>query len=692
MKQQKGQGLPKKDFTSFDVSIAVQELKDTVANSRVNNIYQLNDKTLQLKLHKTGKPQLLLNIEAGKRLHLTAYALEKPQSPPAFCMALRKYLRNAWLLTVDQQEFERIAIVTFNTKRGKMSLVSEIFGEGNIILTGVNGKILQALHYKRMRDRNIIRGELYKFPPTSGINPLKITLEEFVKKLEETANVESVKALARSLGLGGVYAEEILLRAGVEKSKLCASLTEEEIKAIFESLQNLVAKVSTFTIEPQIVLDEKGEFLDAVPFKLKRYETCKIQPYSSFNEALDEFYLRVTANEKAVEATSGTNKLQREVNKIKRVVAEQEQALKEDEEKAEEDRQIGDYIYAHSTEIQFLLDKFNKAKLEGTNWDKMISETQTAKANCKTAEALFKSFDKRNLAIYLCGENLCFSVDLRMTIFENAAKFYERGKKAKQKAAGAVAALEESRRKLKEFEDRIEEAEAEKLTKPAEMMEDLVKRKVESKEWFEKFRSFVSSEDFLVVAGKDAVSNEVLVKKHAEKDEPVFHADIAGAPFVVVKSGDKVVGEQTLREAGEFAAAFSRAWREGMGAVDVYWVTPDQLSKTGPSGEYVPHGAFAVIGKRNWMRSVPLKVAVGVIDENGQRRFINGPVEAVKAKAKVYVVVIPGDFMGKEILKRTLHSLAVKLPKLQREKVAKASVERIRDFIPYTKGSIIEES
>jgi hypothetical protein len=222
-----------------------------------------------------------------------------------------------------------------------------------------------------------------------------------------------------------------------------------------------------------------------------------------------------------------------------------------------------------------------------------------------------------------------------------------------------------------------------------EVMEELVKRKLKRKEWYEKFRWFRSSDGFLVVAGKDAVSNEVLVKKYAGQDDAVFHADVTGAPFVVVKTEGKATSEQALREAGEFAAAFSRAWREGAGSADVYWVKPSQLSKSGPSGEYVPHGAFAVSGKRNWMRSMSLKLAIGVVG-NGKASFIGGPVEAVKAKTKAYVTIMPGDLAGKEFLQQILQALMVKLPKEQREKAGKTAIEQVREFVPYTKGTLIK--
>jgi len=257
---------------------------------------------------------------------------------------------------------------------------------------------------------------------------------------------------------------------------------------------------------------------------------------------------------------------------------------------------------------------------------------------------------------------------------------------------GAKAALDETRKKLVEVEAKIKKAETLEHVKPAEAAEELVKRKIKRKEWFEKFRWFVSSDGFLVVAGKDAVSNEVLIKKYTTADDIIFHADIIGAPFVVVKTEGKEPSEQCLREAGEFAAAFSRGWREGFASADVYWVKPDQLSKGGSSGEYVPHGAFVVSGKRNWLRGVSLRVAVGVvIKENGETSFVGGPVDSVKAKAKTFAIVVLGDQSGKELFKRILRVLAAKMPKELREKVLKASVEEIREFIPYNKGKVLEE-
>ena len=684
--------MRKKEFSSFDIAAAIKELKPTLADSRVNNIYQLDEKTVIFKLHKTDLPPLRLVIEAGRRIHATSYAEENPAEPPAFCMALRKYLRGAWVAGIDQYEFERIVTVSFRTKTGLLKLVVELFGEGNIILTNEQNVIIHALAFKKMRDRDILHNVILELPPSSSKNPFKVTQSELEEAFKNAGETEVVRAIARFLGVGGVYAEEILLRANVDKTKHCSALTSGEVEGIFGALQILLAAVSGGNLEASIVLGEDGDFLDVVPIKLKRYEGCKTQVYNSFNQALDEFYLRVITAEKAF-ASVEVDKLKKEAERLRRVVAEQEKSINEDEAKAERDKLVGDTIYAHFNELQTFQEQLLKANNQGHDWNTIITTVLAAKKTGKPPAAYVESFDGKNLALNLSVDDFHFSFNLRDSLFDNANRYYERGKRAKEKSQGALSALQDSKRKLAKIDRELAEAEELKSLKPAELMEALSKRKVamENKEWYEKFRWYISSDGFLVVAGKDTVSNEVLIKKYTTQEDVVFHAEITGSPFVVIKSEGKPVSEQALREAGEFAASFSRAWRENLGTADVYWVKVDQLSKSGPSGESVPHGAFFVVGKRNWMRNTPLRVAVGII-VGEETSFVGGPVDAVKAKTKAYVVIVPGDSNGKELLKQILKSLMLKLSKEQREKAGKTSIEQVREFVPYTKGTINQKA
>ncbi|NWG11772.1 fibronectin-binding domain-containing protein [Candidatus Bathyarchaeota archaeon] len=686
--------MQKKEFTSFDVAAIVRELKETTMDSRVSNIYQSDSKTLIFKLHKPDKPTFGLVMEAGKRLHLTAYTVEKPAVPPAFCMALRKYLRNGYLTNIEQPEFERIVVFLFKTKMGILRLILELFGDGNFILVSEKCEILQALIYKRMRDRNILREEKFVFAPSSGKNPYNVSGAELQDGLRSFGDVEVVRALARFLSIGGIHAEEVLLRAGIDKTKSCNTLTTADFDAIFDSLHSLLSQASKDKLEPSIVLDESGKFIDVVPFKLKRYEGFPLKPLASFSEALDEFYVRVSAVEKAKAVTSvKVEELKREAERLKRIIVDQEKTLVDAEAKADRDRRIGDVIYAHVGELQELLDRFLNAKRNGKSWGQIVSEVLTEKKASVKPSMFFESFDAKSLIVEVRLDDLRFGLDFERSLYDSAGEFYIRGKRARQKLEGAKTALEETRKKLAEVEAKMRAAEALEHAAPTEVMEEVTKRKIKHKEWFERFRWFVSSDDFLVVAGKDAVSNEVLVKKHTEPNDIVFHADVVGAPFVVVKTEGKEPTEQCLREAGEFAAAFSRGWREGFGSVDVYWIKPDQLSKSGPSGEYVPHGGFVVSGKRNWIRNVPLRVAIGVAvnAEEGVIRIGGGPVDSVKTKTNVYVVVVPGDQNSKELLKQVLRMLVAKIPKEQRETILKASTEQIREFIPYNKGRAIQE-
>jgi predicted ribosome quality control (RQC) complex YloA/Tae2 family protein len=681
--------LHKKEFTSFDVAAVVRELRENILDSRVNNIYQVDAKTLIFKLHKAENPAFQLLLEAGRRLHLTSYAAEKPQVPPAFCMALRKYLRNGWLVNVEQYEFERVVVFHFKTKNGRVRLILELFGDGNIILVGENDKILQALVYKRMRDRNIVRGETFLFAPSSGQNPFKVSYEELRNGLKSFGDVEVVRSIARFLSIGGLYAEEVLLKAGVDKAKHCKELNNEEVNAIYSNLQNLLSQVTSGRLEPSVVLDEESSFFDVTPFRLKRYESLKHKPYKSFNEALDDFYAKVTAVEKTTVSLK-IEELNHEAERLRRVIESQEKALAEAEAKAEYYRRIGDAIYAHANELQALLERFMADKKAGKSWNNIISEVLAEKKAGLTPSVFFEFFNTHNLTVNVCIDGLKFGLNLRGKVFEDAGRFYEQSKRARQKAEGAKAALEETRRKLVEVEAKIKEIQALEKARPTEALEKLERQKIKRKEWFEKFRWFRSSDGFLVVAGKDAVSNEVLIKKHTEDHDIVFHADIAGAPFVVVKTEGKEPTQQCLQETAEFAAAYSRGWREGFGTVDVYWVGPEQISKKSPSGEYIPRGAFMITGKRNWIRNVPLRIAIGVVvKENGEISFIGGPVEAVKAKTNTYVTVMPGNQSGKELFKRILAILAEKAPKENREKILKASVEEIRDFVPYAMGRVL---
>ncbi|MBU0459323.1 MAG: DUF814 domain-containing protein, partial [Nanoarchaeota archaeon] len=220
------------------------------------------------------------------------------------------------------------------------------------------------------------------------------------------------------------------------------------------------------------------------------------------------------------------------------------------------------------------------------------------------------------------------NIDLTKTVEENAGTYFNLAKKAKKKLKGAKEALEKTKQeleKLKQQEDKFQIEEEKKQQKKE------VKR-----EWYEKFHWFFSSEDFLCIGGKDATSNEIVIKKHTDKEDLVLHTDMAGSPFFVIKNGQEA-SEKTIEEAAQAVAVYSRAWKLGHATADVFYVKPDQVSKEAQAGEALAKGSFMVRGKTNYLHP-KLEYAIGLINE----QIIGGPLAAIKKRTDKYVVVISG--------------------------------------------------
>jgi len=219
-------------------------------------------------------------------------------------------------------------------------------------------------------------------------------------------------------------------------------------------------------------------------------------------------------------------------------------------------------------------------------------------------------------------------IDLQKSVENNAAVYYELTKKAKKKLAGARQALIESKKKLSELQKHEE-----KFWEEAAAKQKKVERK---KEWYEKFHWFISSEDFLCIGGKDATSNEIIIKKHLEKDDLVFHTEAPGSPFFLIKNGI-TCGEKTILETAQAVGIYSKSWKYGHTSSDVFWVKPEQVSKEAQSGEFISKGSFMVYGKKNQL-SVKMECGIGLVES----QILGGPLEAIKHKTKNFVVIVPG--------------------------------------------------
>jgi len=658
-------------MNAFDIAAVTSELSDLIKGSRIGKIYQINRNILLLKLRDPNGEIRYLLIEAGRRIHVTKYDFEKPKMPPNFCMALRKYLENGVIEDVVQYDFERIVELIIRRGGRIYRLITELFAEGNIILVGSDNKILHALNYRKMRDRNIIRGEDFKYPPPRGKDLRHVTLKD-IQRIKDFGKIEVVRALTRVLGVGGLYAEEILLRSSIDKNKPCLLLTDEDLTALLNGVREITSQIGSW--KPCLYVDEAGEFIDVTPFPLKRYSGFSMIKVESFNEALDEYYAKVGLKSEI----KGVEKIvEREIANLTRILREQEERLRELSEKSRIYRQMGEKIFAHLHEIDFLINRVMDEKRSGKNWEEIFKSMLKDKAI--TPSIRFLSINPKNLTLQVSVDGQFLDLNLRLSAQQNAAKYYERAKKMEEKIKGLEKAMEETKRKILE-----KRAEAEKKADAAKLPL-MVRRK---KEWYEKFRWFFSSEGFLVIGGRDAGTNEVIIKKYMEPRDIVLHADIPGSPFTVIKTQGKTPSEKTLREAAQFTASYSRAWKENLRAIDVYWIKPEQVSKKPPSGEYLPRGSFMIYGTKNYIRGVPLEVAIGVKREGDLFKVIGGPPEAVSKQTRLYVKIVPGKEPSGRLAKNIRFILANMAPLEDQDKILRIAIEDIQAFIPSGRGSI----
>jgi len=662
----------KRELSSFDIMVLLQELKELIISSLIDNIYQINENTLLLKLHKKGEPPLWMVLEAGKRFNLTAYSFEKPKKPTQFCMALRKYLRGGKIKSVEQHEFERILKFSIENRSEIFYLICEFFRNGNIILTDSEFKILHALHYRRMRDRDVIRGEKLVFPPSSGLNPLKIDLEK-LREIRNLSDFQIVRALTKFLSIGGLYAEEILNIAGIDKKTRVKNLSEKDLQKIYEAIQHLIESAER-EVKPQIIIDEEGEPIDVVPFELTKYRDFKKVRLKRFNEAIDKFYTEYYVKGLTERVSE---KVEKEIAKYEAILREQVESERSIQEEIERFRRIGDTIYSHLNELTHLKRVIEDGRDKGLKLDEIEYILNSEKKAGKTPYVYFEGLnpEKREMKIALHGET--FQISIFDSIYKDAERYYERAKTLERKLEGLKKAIQEMEERIRKLRERGE----------IEKRESLKVKPIRKRKWYEKFRWFYSSDGFLVIGGRDATTNDMLIKKYMESRDIVFHAEVAGAPFVLIKTQGEKPPPETLREAAIFAASYSKAWREGLSSVDVYWVKPDQISWSPPPGQYLRRGSFIIKGERNYMRDVPLRIAIGVV-KNEELQVIGGPKEAVSKKALCFVEIKPGRIKSGSLAKK----IREKLSKLTEPEVAKSimevPIEEIQRFIPPGGGEL----
>jgi predicted ribosome quality control (RQC) complex YloA/Tae2 family protein len=418
-------------------------------------------------------------------------------------------------------------------------------------------------------------------------------------------DIEVVKWLGKSTSLPRKYVEEILFQSG-NNTKFANQLSNKDIEIIYEKTKEITDKVlDEKNHEPSIIIDKMGVAIDASPISMSKEANAK--KVETYMDAIDQ----VLSNEiLSIGRSLKTEEADRKILELEHDLEEQNKAKMSVISKSKSLRSVAhELMKLSSFGIQDMNDNSVKTLLE-KNDSKIVSE---------------------NGLTYL--DLLNERVKLESSIPKFSSQLFSRAKELERGAGNIDKASEELRSRIEKLQGQTQK-----------IHEKIQFKALESKQWYERYRWFVTTDGHLVIGGRDASSNSAVIRKHMTEDDIVFHAEIHGSPFFLVKNAKNQDNENTnfIEETAQATVSFSRAWKDGLSSGDAYWVFPNQVKKGAPTGQFLPKGSFVIEGKRNFCKGIELKLSIGLVKIENRYTIVSGPLNAIKKRSLVFVSLLPG--------------------------------------------------
>jgi len=594
------------ELSGIELHYLVNKISSKITSSYyVSNISSITKNSILLKLHHPTESDINL-IVSTKGIWITSKKYQQMEENQLLSILSRE-IERAKINSVSQPGSERIFFLHFINKDNKeRKLVVEIFGKGNIILCDESMKILWILNPVEVRHRILKTGLEYVLPPNRGEDVFQISLEGMKKSRDtQPENTDLVRWLAKCTSLPRKYVEEILLHSGIS-AKYANNLSDNDVNDIYYKTKEITSKVIDETNhEPSIMVDKLGLAIDASPIVMSGDSNAK--KVESYMDGIDQV-------------------LSNEIISIGR-------SLKTEET----DRKI--------LELEHDLEEQNKAKAQvitrSQNLRRVAHELMNLSSigvedmNDNTVRSLLENNDseivKENGITYLNIENE--RIKFESSIPKSSSLLFSRAKELERGAINIDKASEELRLRVEKLQNQTQK-----------IHEKIQFSKLESKQWYERYRWFVTSDGYLVIGGRDASSNSAIIRKYMTENDIIFHAEIHGSPFFLVKNVNNQEKQDSsyVEEAAQATVSFSRAWKDGLSSGDAYWVFPNQVKKGAPTGQFLPKGSFVIEGKRNFCRGIELKLSIGLVQIEKKYSIVCGPLNAVRKRSLVFTSLLPG--------------------------------------------------
>jgi len=695
----------KRELTSVDLAALAGEL-GAYEGARVDKAYLYPDRLVRLKLRSFDRGRVELLVDLGARKHVRVADPDNvpaaPERPPNFAMMMRNRIEGAELVGVEQFEFDRILSFRFERDDGTTTLVAELFGDGNLAVLDGTDEVVDSLETVRLKSRTVAPGARYEFPD-ARFDPLAADRETFAGRFVES-DTDVVRTLATQFNFGGTWAEELCTRADVQKTLDVAAVDEARLDRLHATVEALGVRLRSGDLDPRVYREgPDSPRVDVTPVPMRERAGLDATPFDSFTEALDDYYTNL--GEETEPAGSDRPEFEAEIEKHERIIEQQRGAIESFEQQAAAERETAQSLYANYDLVDEVLTTVRTAREAGHSWDDIAARFEAGAEQGIDAAQAVDGVDGSEGTVTLSVDDRSVTLRVRDGVEKNADRIYQEAKRIEEKKKGAEAAIENTRAELESVQkerdawERDDEDDQQNTEETDETADWLSRSSIpvrQTDRWYEQFRWFHTSDDFLVIGGRNADQNETIVKKYLDRGDLFFHAQAHGGPVTVLKAtgpsesyNDGIeVPDRSKQEAARFAVSYSSVWKASRYTGDAYMVDYDQVSKTPESGEYLEKGGFAVRGDRTYFENVAVGVTVGITCEP-ETRVVGGPSSTVEGRAETSIAVEPGKYAQNDIAKRLYREFKTRFA--DETFVRKvASPDLIQEFLPPGQSSMVE--
>ena len=253
------------NLEGITLKLVTDNLNRELLGSKIYRVYMPNPHAVLLLVRRSRDTSALLaDLNGGSpALYIPAKLPENPETPPSFCMLLRKHLEEGRITRIYQSDLDRIITLEIDmlgqsSKIITKKLICELTGKNSNLILTQDGVIIDSLKHisaAQSSYRTILPGKEYVAPPPqAGLNLLTADPAEIVSTANSLPSATFAKAfVSATTGVGKATATELLAAADIlpqtvrlepaEEHALTQCITELQQRLNGEALQPVYALV-----------------------------------------------------------------------------------------------------------------------------------------------------------------------------------------------------------------------------------------------------------------------------------------------------------------------------------------------------------------------------------------------------------------------------------------------------------------